>query len=84
MDDAAIDYLEQTHLSSLSAMNILDAEGIKKINELTARQNVLSNGIKREEEKVIKQQDVDAREAILEMERQLAEKEEKQKRRKLF
>lgn len=80
LDDAAIDYLEQTHVSSLSAMNILDAEGIKKINELTAEQNVLSNNIKREEEKVIKQQDVDAREAILEMERQLAEKEEKQRR----
>lgn len=80
LDDAAIDYLEQTHLSSLSAMNILDAEGIKKINELTAKQNMLSNSIKREEEKVLKQQDVDAREAILEMERQLAEKEEKNKR----
>jgi uncharacterized membrane protein YqiK len=80
LDGSAIDYLEQTHLSSLSAMNILDAEGIKKITELTAAQNMLSNNIKREEEKVIKQQDVDAREAILEMERQLAEKEEKQKR----
>ncbi|MCH2223499.1 MAG: flotillin family protein [Crocinitomicaceae bacterium] len=80
LDDAAIDYLEQTHVSSLSAMNILDAEGIKKINELTAKQNVLSNNIKREEEKTIKQQDVEAQEAILEMERQLAEKEEKQRR----
>lgn len=80
LEDAAIDYLEQTHLSSLSAMNILDAEGIKKITELTAKQNILSNNIKREEEKTIKQQDVEAQEAILEMERQLAEKEEKQKR----
>ncbi|MDG1332920.1 MAG: flotillin family protein [Crocinitomicaceae bacterium] len=80
LDDAAIDYLEQTHLSSLSSMNILDAEGIKKITELTAKQNMLSNNIKREEEKVITQQNVDAREAILEMERQLAEKEEKNKR----
>lgn len=80
LDDAAIDYLEQTHLSSLSAMNILDAEGIKKITELTAKQNMLSNSIKREEEKTITQQNVDAREAILEMERQLAEKEEKNKR----
>ncbi len=80
LDGSAIDYLEQTHLSSLSAMNILDSEGIKKITELTARQNILANNIKREEEKTITQQDVDAREAILEMERQLAEKEEKQKR----
>jgi len=80
LDGSAIDYLEQTHLSSLSSMNILDSEGIKKITELTAKQNMLANHIKREEEKTITQQDVDAREAILEMERQLAEKEEKQKR----
>lgn len=80
LDDAAIDYLEQTHISSLSALNILDAEGIKKITELTAEQNILSNLIKREEEKTIKRQNVEAREAILEMEKQLAEKEEKQKR----
>lgn len=80
LDDAAIDYLEQTHISALSKMNILDSEGIKKITELTAQQNILSNDIKREEEKTIKQQDVEAQEAILEMDRQLAEKEEKQKR----
>lgn len=80
LEGAAIDYLEQTHLSSLSAMNILDAEGIKKITELTAKQNVLANDIKRDEEKTIKQQNVEAQEAILEMERQLAEKEEKQRR----
>ena len=80
LDDAAIDYLEQTHVSAMSAMNILDAEGIKKITELTAKQNMLSNSIKREEEKTIKQQDVEAQEAILEMERQLAEKQEKQRR----
>ena len=80
LDDAAIDYLEQTHVSSLSPMNILDAEGIKKINELTAKQNILSNDIKRDEQMTIKQQDVEAQEAILEMEKQLAEKEEKQKR----
>lgn len=80
LEDAAIDYLEQTHVSALSPMNILDSQGIKKINELTAEQNILSNNIKRDEEKIIKQQNVEAQEAILEMDRQLAEKEEKQKR----
>lgn len=80
LDDAAIDYLEQTPIEFLNSANILDAEGIKKITELTATQHMKSNFITREEEKTIKQQDVDAREAILEMERQLAEKEEKQKR----
>jgi len=80
LDDAAIDYLEQTPLSMLDPDNILDAEGIKKITELTAGQAKLANNIQRDKEKVIKQQDVEAREAILELERQLAETEAKQKR----
>lgn len=80
LDDAAIDYLEQTDINNLNAMNILDAEGIKKITDLTAEQKVLANDIRNEEEKTITRQNVEAREAILEMERQLAETEEKQKR----
>ncbi|PQJ28608.1 flotillin [Rubritalea profundi] len=80
LDDAAIDYLEQTPIESLDPDNILDAEGIKKITELTANQAKLSNNIQRDKEKVIKQQDVEAREAILELERQLAETEAKQQR----
>lgn len=80
LDDAAIDFLEQTPISLLDEKNILDAEGIKKITELTATQKMKANFIQREEEKTLTQQNADAREAILEMERQLAEKEEKQKR----
>ncbi|MCB0638387.1 MAG: flotillin family protein [Lewinella sp.] len=79
-DDVSIDYLEQTDLQFLKESNILDAEGIKKITELTAAQKVKANFIRREEEKTIKEQDVEAREAILEYERQLAEKEERQQR----
>jgi uncharacterized membrane protein YqiK len=80
LDDAAIDYLEQTSLNDLEPNNILDAEGIKKITDLTAKQAVLANDIAREKEKTIKKQDVEAREAILMLERQQAEAEEKQKR----
>lgn len=80
LDDCAIDFLEQTEMKFLSPQNILDSQGIKKITELTAAQNIKANLIKREEEKVIKKQNVEAREAILELERQLAEKEEKQRR----
>jgi flotillin len=80
LEDCAIDYLEQTPIQYLSESNILDAEGIKKIHELTAAQNVKSNFIKREEEKTIRKQDVEAREAILQLEKQLAEKEEAQRR----
>ena len=80
LDDCAIDYLEQTPLELLNANNILDAEGIKKITELTAREHVLSNDITREKEKTIKKQDVEAQEAILELEKQRVEAVEKQKR----
>ncbi len=80
LDDCAIDFLEQTPLSSLSEDNILDAEGIKKIVELTARQKILSNQIARDKEKTITKQDVEARETVLELERQLAESEENQRR----
>ena len=80
LDDCAIDYLEQTELKFLSPDNILDSEGIKKITDLTAKQNMDANLIRRAEEKTIKKQNVEAREAILELERQLAEKEERQRR----
>ncbi len=80
LDDCAIDYLEQTPLEFLSENNILDVEGIKKITELTAVHKVKANFFRREEEKTIKEQNVEAQEAILEYERQLAEKEERQKR----
>ncbi len=80
LDDCAIDYLEQTPITFLNADNILDSEGIKKITELTAQQKIKANLIRREEEKVITKQNVEAREAILELNKQLAEKEEKQKR----
>lgn len=80
LEDVAIDYLEQTPLALLNPDNILDSEGIKKITELTAKQTVLANHIGREREKTITKQNVEANEAILELNRQLAEAEEKQKR----
>jgi len=80
LDDCAIDYLEQTKIENLDKDNILDSEGIKKITELTANQNIKANQVRRDEEKTITKQNVEAREAILELEKQLAEKEESQKR----
>ncbi|MBM7556320.1 flotillin family protein [Halanaerobacter jeridensis] len=80
LDDAAIDYLEQTKLDYLDENNVLDSEGIKKITELTATQAMEANEIQRNKEKTIVKQDVSAKEAVLELERQQAEAEEKQKR----
>ncbi|WP_258177237.1 flotillin family protein [Streptomyces solincola] len=80
LEDAAIDYLEQTPLAQLDAANILDAQGIRKITELTAVEHVRTNEYQRTEEKEITRQNVDAREAILELERRQADAEIKQKR----
>ncbi|MDR0996743.1 MAG: hypothetical protein LBL69_03650 [Zoogloeaceae bacterium] len=80
LTDAAIDYLEQTPLAKLDPHNILDAQGIKKITDLTAAENVRTNELRRNEEMQIKKKDVETREAILELERQQADAEFKQQR----
>lgn len=80
LDDCAIDYLEQTRLELLNPNNILDAEGIKKITELTSNEKIKENHFTREREKTLKKQDVEAQEAILELERQRIEAFERQKR----
>src|SRR5689334_5543481 len=80
LEDAAIDFLEQTPMSSLDPKNILDAQGIRKITELTAIESVRTNDYRRNEEKEITRQNVDAREAILELERRQADAEIKQRR----
>jgi uncharacterized membrane protein YqiK len=80
LEDAAIDYLEQTPLSQLDPGNVLDAQGIRKITELTAIEHVRTNEAQRGEEKEITRQNVDAREAILELERRQTDAEIKQRR----
>jgi uncharacterized membrane protein YqiK len=80
LEDVAIDYLEQTPKSSLDPNNILDAEGIKKITEMTAIQNVRTNILERDEELAIKKKDVETIEAMLELQRQQADAEAKQQR----
>ncbi|MEW2449254.1 flotillin family protein [Streptomyces parvulus] len=80
LEDAAIDYLEQTPLTQLDPANVLDAQGIRKITELTAVEHVRTNEAQRTEEKEITRQNVDAREAILELERRRVDAETRQKR----
>ncbi|MET9421057.1 SPFH domain-containing protein [Streptomyces sp. NPDC006540] len=80
LEDAAIDYLEQTPLSQLAPSNVLDAQGIRKITEMTSVEHVRTNEFQRTEEKEITRQNVDAREAILELERRQADAEIKQRR----
>jgi uncharacterized membrane protein YqiK len=80
LEDVAIDYLEQTPKHLLDHTNILDAEGIRKITELTATQNVITNELEQNEKLAITKKNVEAREATLALERQQAEAEARQKR----
>ncbi len=80
LEDAAIDFLEQTPLAKLDPNNILDAQGIKKITELTATEHVRTNELRRNEEMQIKKKDVETQEALLELERQQADAQARQSR----
>jgi uncharacterized membrane protein YqiK len=80
LEDVAIDYLEQTPKNLLDQNNILDAEGIRKITELTATQNVITNELEQNEKLAITKKNVEAREATLALERQQAEAEARQQR----
>lgn len=80
LSDVAIDYLEQTPLSSMDPQNILDAQGIKLITELTAREAVFTNELRNDERKAIKRKDVETQEALLELERQEADATARQQR----
>jgi uncharacterized membrane protein YqiK len=80
LEDVAIDYLEQTPKALLDHNNILDAEGIRKITERTATQNVVTNELEQNEKLAITKKNVEAREATLALERQQAEAEARQKR----
>lgn len=80
LEDVAIDYLEQTPKSSLDPNNIFDSEGIRKITEITAKHNVVTNEAERNQELAIKKKNVETREAALELERQQADAEARQKR----
>ncbi len=80
LEDVAIDYLEQTPKHLLDPNNILDSEGIRKITELTAAQNVITNELAQNEHLAITKKNVETREATLALERQQAEAEARQKR----
>ncbi len=80
LEDAAIDYLEQTPIEHLDPQNILDAQGIRRITELTAIENIQTNAFENNEKKAITKQDVERAKVILELDREHADAQSKQKR----
>ncbi|AKQ66429.1 Inner membrane protein YqiK [Myxococcus hansupus] len=80
LEDCAIDFLEQTPVEMLDKDNILDAQGIRKITELTTKQNVFTNELRQDERMAVTKRNVEADEAIFALERQREEAAAKQKR----
>ena len=80
LEDVAIDYLEQTPKAMLDHNNIMDAEGIRKITQLTANQNIVTNELEQNAHLAMTKKNVETREATLALERQQAEAEARQRR----
>ncbi|MFO0615122.1 MAG: SPFH domain-containing protein [Polyangiaceae bacterium] len=77
LDDCAIDFLEQTPLESLDKDNIMDAEGIRKITDLTVIQNVKTNELRQKERMEMGSQNLTADEAVFRFDQRRAEAEAK-------
>ena len=77
LEDAAIDYLEQTPLESLDPSNILDARGIRKITEITSRASIDTNELVQKQRMEIGSQDLQADEAVYRFDQQRADAEAK-------
>jgi uncharacterized membrane protein YqiK len=80
LEDCAIDFLEQTPVDMLDKDNILDAQGIRKITQLTTEQNVFTNELRQTERLAVTKRNVEADEAIFSLERQREEAAAKQRR----
>ncbi|HEU4404781.1 MAG TPA: SPFH domain-containing protein [Polyangiaceae bacterium] len=80
LDDAAIDFLEQTPLQHLDRDNIMDAEGIRKITDLTVVQNLQTNELRQKERMETGSQNLSADEAVFRFEQRRAEAEAKKDR----
>jgi uncharacterized membrane protein YqiK len=77
LDDAAIDYLEQTPIEILDPNNVLDALGIRKITEITTGAAISTNQLKQTERMELGKQNLTSDEAIFRFEQQRSEAEAK-------
>jgi len=77
LDDAAIDYLEQTPIEILDPNNVLDALGIRKITDITTSAAIDTNQLKQRERMELGKQNLTADEAVFRFEQARAEAEAK-------
>jgi flotillin len=78
--DVVIDKIDQTALEAHDAGNVLDVRGIRKINQITAEENIATNKIVEEERSKKKKDTVAAEQIRLTLDKDLQEAQSKQKR----
>lgn len=75
LETVTISQLDQTPPESLNERNVFDAQGLRKITEITQAQNVERNRINRDAEREIKEKDVNVKKEVLALEKEQAEAE---------
>ncbi|HVT82667.1 MAG TPA: SPFH domain-containing protein, partial [Phycisphaerae bacterium] len=79
LESVTISSLDQTDPTQLQERNVFDAQGLRKIAEITQKARVERNVIEREAEQAIAGKNVETRKQVLEMARDQAEAEAAQK-----
>ncbi|HSV14877.1 MAG TPA: SPFH domain-containing protein, partial [Tepidisphaeraceae bacterium] len=79
LESVTISALDQTDPSQLQERNVFDAQGLRKIAEITQRARVERNEIEREAEKQVQEKNVSTTKTVLDLQRDQAEFEAEQK-----
>jgi uncharacterized membrane protein YqiK len=79
LESVTISALDQTDPTQLQARNVFDAQGLRKIAEITQRALIERNEIERAAEQAVTQRDVATRKQVLDLQRDQAEFEAEQK-----
>ena len=79
LESVTISSLDQTDPTQLQERNVFDAQGLRKIAEITQKARVERNEIEREAERAVVMKNVDTRKKMLDLERDQAEFEAEQK-----
>lgn len=78
LESVTISSLDQTDPTQLQERNVFDAQGLRKIAEITQKARVERNEIEREAERNVTQKNVETRKQMLDMQRDQAEFEAEQ------
>src|SRR5688500_7922887 len=79
LESVTISSLDQTDPTQLQEQNVFDAQGLRKIAQITQQARIERNAIEREAEKQVVQRNVHTNKAVLDLQRDQAEFEAEQK-----